>query len=64
MSKFDQPEGGEELPQYTVATVPTAVGRTGQQVFLSNGAGGSPCSAVSDGTNWLRSDTLATAAAT
>lgn len=50
---------------YTVATAPTAASQgAGCVIFLSDGAAGSPCLAVSDGTNWLRCDTLATAAAT
>jgi hypothetical protein len=48
---------------YTVATAPSAVGREGDTIYLSDGAGGNPCLAVSNGTNWLRCDTLATAAA-
>lgn len=51
------------LPTYTVATAPAAASYTGGMIYLSDGAGGNPTSAVSDGTNWLRSDTLATAAA-
>ena len=49
---------------YTVATIPAASSSNeGYIAFISNGAGGNPTLAVSDGTNWLRSDTLATCAA-
>ena len=47
----------------TGATVPAATSLNGQMVYLSDGAAGSPVIAFSDGTNWLRCDTLATAAA-
>lgn len=50
-------------PTYTVATVPAAASYTGHTIFVSNGAAGNPCLAVSDGTNWLRCDTLAAVAA-
>lgn len=50
-------------PTYTVATVPAATGRAGQMVYLSNGAAGSVMLCFSDGTNWKRCDTGATAAA-
>jgi len=36
----------------TVAKLPSAVGRKGSLVYVVNGAAGSPCLAVSDGTNW------------
>lgn len=45
----------------TVATVPSAV--AGGVIYVSNGAAGSPVLAFSDGTNWLRCDTLAAIAA-
>lgn len=47
------------LTPYTVAGVPTAAGKTGAMVYVSNGAAGSPVVAFSNGTNWLRVDTLA-----
>jgi hypothetical protein len=46
-------------PTYTVASAPTAVGNTGSIIYVSNGAAGSPVIAFSNGTNWLRCDTLA-----
>lgn len=48
---------------YTVASIPTAVGKTGYIAFVSNGAGGDAILAFSDGTNWLRCDTKAAIAA-
>ena len=48
-----------KLPQYTVATVPLAAGNTGNLIYVSNGAAGSPAIAFSNGTNWLRADTFA-----
>lgn len=42
---------------YTVAKVPAANpsgGGAGQVIYVSNGDSGSPCLAVSDGTNWRR----------
>ena len=35
----------------------------GVSAFVSDGAAGNPVDAVSDGTNWIRSDTRATIAA-
>ena len=43
---------------YTVATVPSAA-TAGQMIYVSNGAAGNPVMAFSNGTNWLRVDTLA-----
>lgn len=43
-----------DLKEYTVATLPTAVGATSQMIYVSDGDGGSPCVAVSNGTSWLR----------
>ena len=43
---------------YTVATVPPA-SPAGQLIYVSNGAGGNPVMAFSDGTDWLRVDTRA-----
>ncbi|WP_299083052.1 hypothetical protein [uncultured Paraglaciecola sp.] len=48
-----------ELPTYTVANAPNPAKFTSRAVYVSNGAAGSPVLAFSDGTNWLRSDTLA-----
>lgn len=42
------------MDSFTVATVPAASAYTGQLIHVSNGAGGAPCLAYSDGTNWLR----------
>lgn len=39
---------------YTVATVPEADENVGRTIYVSDGADGSPCVAVSDGTDWLR----------
>lgn len=44
---------GRALPSYTVAGVPSATGKTGVMVFISNESGGS-IPAFSDGTNWRR----------
>ena len=52
-----------KVPTYTVATAPPATEAAGQLVYLSNGAAGAAILAFSDGTNWKRSDTGATAAA-
>jgi len=42
------------VTQFTVATLPTAVGATGQIVYVSDGDAGSPSLGVSNGTDWLR----------
>ena len=47
------------LAPYTVATVPSASANTGAMIYVSNGAAGLPVAAFSNGTNWLRVDTLA-----
>lgn len=39
---------------YTVANLPSAAQHKGALVFVSNGDAGSPCLAVSDGTNWKK----------
>lgn len=45
---------------YTVASAPSAATKgAGAAIYVSNGAAGSPCLAFSNGTNWLRCDTLA-----
>ena len=52
------------LPTYTVATAPSAAtAGAGTIVYVSNGAGGTAILAFSDGTNWKRSDTGGTIAA-
>lgn len=47
------------LDTFTVATAPDATKFTGAMAYFSNGAAGSPVVAFSNGTNWLRVDTLA-----
>ena len=37
---------------FTVANVPAAAGRKNAVIKVSNGSAGSPCLAISDGTNW------------
>lgn len=55
-----QNQGVIGMTQFTVATAPTAgAANTGGIIYVSNGAAGNPCLAVSDGSNWLRCDTLA-----
>ena len=45
---------------FTVANAPAATtSGEGAMIFVDNGAAGSPVIAFSDGTNWLRCDTLA-----
>jgi len=45
--------GTATLPTYTVAAAPAASSVTaGTIIYVSNGEAGSPCIAVSDGTNW------------
>lgn len=44
------------LDVFTVASAPDSV--EGGMIYVSNGAGGNPCMAVGDGTDWLRCDTL------
>jgi len=39
---------------FTVATAPDATTNTGTIIYVSDGDTGSPCIAVSNGTNWLR----------
>jgi len=55
--------GDIKVPTYTVANAPSAAtAGAGTVVFVSNGAGGNPILAFSDGTNWKRSDTHGTIA--
>ena len=52
------------VPTYTVASAPSAAtAGAGTVVFVSNGAAGAAILAFSDGTNWKRSDTGGTIAA-
>ena len=48
-----------QMDIYTVATAPLASAFNGAVAYFSNGAAGNPVLAFSDGTNWLRVDTLA-----
>jgi hypothetical protein len=56
--------GTIQLTSYTVAGVPSASANARRLIYVSNGAAGSPVVAFSNGTNWLRCDTLATISAT
>lgn len=56
--------GAIQVPTYTVANAPSAASLAGTVVYISNGAAGAPVLAFSNGTNWLRVDTLATISAT
>ena len=55
--------GTVDLPTYTVASAPSAVGMHGTLIFVSNGRAGLPTVAVSDGTNWISSAGITIAAA-
>ena len=56
--------GDIKVPTYTVVTAPSAsAAGAGTLIYVSNGAGGNPILAFSDGTNWKRSDTGATISA-
>lgn len=56
--------GAIQVPTYTVATAPSAsAAGAGTVIYVSDGAAGSAIVAFSDGTNWKRSDTGATIAA-
>jgi hypothetical protein len=56
--------GAVKVPTYTVATAPSAVtAGAGTVVYVSDGAAGSAILSFSDGTNWKRSDTGGTIAA-
>ena len=56
--------GDIKVPTYAVATAPSASSAgAGTLVYVSDGAAGSAILAFSDGTNWKRSDTGATIAA-
>lgn len=54
------PTAPTRLARFAVAALPAASGWTGHIVYCTNGAGGSPILAFSDGSNWKRSDTGAT----
>lgn len=49
-----QSDFGFDLPSFAVADLPDAGDYEGVLVHCSNGAGGNPCLAYSDGTDWLR----------
>lgn len=52
--------GAVKLPTFTVATAPSAeTAGAGTLIFVSDGAAGDPVVAFSDGTDFLRVDTLA-----
>jgi len=56
--------GAIKVPTFTVATAPSAAtAGAGTVIYVSNGAAGSPVLAFSNGTNFLRVDTLATISA-
>ena len=55
--------GAIKVPTYTVAGAPSAASLAGTVIYVSNGAAGAPVLAFSNGTNWLRVDTLATISA-
>jgi len=52
-----------QVPTYTVATAPSAASIAGSLIYVSDGASGNPILAFSNGTDWKRSDTGATIAA-
>ena len=52
-----------QVPTYTVATAPSAASIAGSLIYVSDGAAGNPILAFSNGTDWKRSDTGATIAA-
>ena len=56
-------EGAVQLPTFTVANAPSAAANPRVMIYVSNGAAGAPGVAFSNGTNWLRVDTLATISA-
>ena len=51
--------GNVTLTPYAVDTAPDATANEGGIIYVTNGAAGSPVLAFSDGTDWLRCDTLA-----
>lgn len=56
--------GAIKVPTYDVAGAPSAsTAGAGTLIYVSDGAAGSPILAFSDGTNWKRSDTGGTIAA-
>lgn len=53
-AQWEREHVSPKLPSFAVASLPAASGLTGHFIHCSNGAGGSPCLAYSNGTNWLR----------
>lgn len=49
---------------FTVNTVPSAAASEGGQIYVNNGANGSPIIAFSNGSAWLRCDTAGVLSAT
>lgn len=45
--------GAVKLPNYTVASAPSAAGLAGVIIYVSNGLAGAPCVAVSNDTDWI-----------
>lgn len=43
-----------KIPTYTVANAPPPAGNANRLIAVSNGAGGQPCLAYSNGTAWVR----------
>jgi hypothetical protein len=43
-----------KIPTYTVANAPAASANANRIIAVSNGAGGQPCLAYSNGTAWVR----------
>lgn len=48
-----------DLPAHTVADAPDPTQNESRLIFVTDGAAGQPVLAFSDGTDWLRSDSLA-----
>lgn len=48
-----------DLPTFTVANALDPANNEGRVIYVTNGAAGSAVVAFSDGTDWLRVDTLA-----
>jgi hypothetical protein len=43
-----------QLDSFTVATAPAAAAHARKVIYVTDGAAGSPCLAVSNGTSWMR----------
>jgi len=59
MGLFNESKGGNLVPVYTVATLPTVPAVTDgyTPVIMVSDAATNACLAFSNGTNWLRADT-------